>query len=160
MPDIKIHVHYSDDWERKHDNDTYTGVYLQYLVFQGMFILEDIKKKVVGLHGFEQGPDFEVYGLVLVEIIGCIRRIFISGEETLNSYVEEARGFPSLFITTSQKVTIDRAPTTPTTNIVSHVCQNTHTPLTPLNPTSDNILSSSVNDNSSIVWYSLNGAGS
>ncbi|KAI3986708.1 hypothetical protein MKX01_014246 [Papaver californicum] len=144
MPDTKIHVHYNGDWERKHDNDTYTG---------------DIKKKVVDLHGFEQGPDFEVYGLVLVEITGCRRRILIAGEETLNTYVEEACRVPALFIIASQKVKIYRAPTTPTTSIVSNVCQNTHTPTIPLNPASNNGLSSSVAENSSIVRYNLNGAG-
>ncbi|KAI3976138.1 hypothetical protein MKX01_017757, partial [Papaver californicum] len=124
-----------------------------------MFTLKDIKKKVVGLHGFEHGPDFEVYGLVLVEITGCRRRILISREETLNTYVEEARGVPALFIISSKKVKIDRTPTTPTTSIVNNVRQNTHTPSTPLSPTSNNILSSSVADNSNIVRCSLNGAG-
>ncbi|RZC91245.1 hypothetical protein C5167_027308 [Papaver somniferum] len=103
MPDMKVHVHYNGYWVRKSGKDTYTKVHLQYLAFQEMFTPEDIKKQVAGLHGFEHGPDFEVYGLVLVQVTGYTQRILITRQETLNSYVEEAPGVPSFFVIASQK---------------------------------------------------------
>ncbi|KAI3910151.1 hypothetical protein MKW98_014536, partial [Papaver atlanticum] len=164
---MKVHLHYNGVWVRKSGNDTYTGVHLQYLVFQEMFTPEDIKKKVAGLHGFEQGLNFEVYGLVLVEVTGCRQRILITGQETLNSYVEEVPGVPSFFVIPSRKeeyqqVTVDRTPTTPFTSNVSQVCSTGNTPSTPLAPTSGNRVNSSVNDNSSIIRHRhrLNHTGS
>ncbi|MCL7025264.1 hypothetical protein MKW94_012740 [Papaver nudicaule] len=150
---LKILVHYNGNWLPKKQSDTYSGNDLQFVVLPDKYTLEDVKRKVTGLHGFSQGPDFNIYGLVHVGVLDLKKRLLIADEDSLTSYVEEALRLPSFFVVQSEKGRVHGTPTTPSTSLR---CPQVMTPLTP--PT-DRRMSSSDNDDSNSERFNGDGIG-
>lgn len=102
-------VHYNSYWVEAKGSDEYNGT-IQPILLPDEYTLEDVKTKVRGLIGFNQGPDFDIYGLLLVEATAKRQRFKINGEEPLSFYRMQATRVPSYFIV---KTALCHPPITP-----------------------------------------------